>query len=111
VGGLAGAWILGEAIVIWRQVHKSHRLPVPGQLLGITGLFAALALIADASSSARPVITLLAWGIDLAGLLEVLPAGLLGDIQTAQSSEAAAEGEGNAVTAGGGQEGSGGQLA
>jgi hypothetical protein len=109
VGGLAGAWLLGEAIVIWRQVHKSRRLPVPGQLLGITGLFAALALVADASGSARPVVTLLAWGIDLAGLLEVLPAGLLGDIQAAQSSEATAEGEGAAT--GGGEEGSGGALA
>jgi hypothetical protein len=108
VGGLAGAWLLGEAIVIWRQVHKSRRLPVPGQLLGITGLFAAVALVADASGSARPVVTLLAWGIDLAGLLEVLPAGLLGDIQAAQSSEATAEGEGAAT--GGGEEGSGGAL-
>lgn len=96
MGGLAGAWLLGEAIVIWRQVHKSRRLPVPGQLLGTTGLFAALALIADASVAARPVVTWLAWGLDIAGLLNVLPAGLAGDISQAQSAEATAEGEGTA---------------
>jgi hypothetical protein len=100
VGGLAGAWILGEAIVIWRQVHISRQLPVPGQLVGITGLFAALALIADMSTAARPVVTLLAWGLDIAGLLNVLPAGLGGDITTAQNAEAAAEGESGAITAG-----------
>jgi hypothetical protein len=96
VGGLAAAWLLGEAIVVWREVHLSHRLPVPGQLLGVTGLFLVLGLIADSSAAARPVVTLLAWGLDIAGLLNVLPGGLYGQVQAAQNAEAAAQGEGTA---------------
>lgn len=106
MGGFAAAWILGEAIVIWREVHNSHRLPVPGQLLGVTGLFAALALIADTSPAARPVVTLLGWGLDVAGLLNVLPAGLSGQIGQAESSEAAAEGENTAIAGVAGNPGS-----
>jgi hypothetical protein len=102
VGGLAGAWLLGEAIVIWRETRRSHRMPVPGQLLGVTGLFIALALVADASVSARPVVTALAWGLDVAGILNVLPAGLMGQVTRAQQAEATAEGEGTAGTATGG---------
>jgi hypothetical protein len=55
-------------------------------------LFAGLALIADIAPQTRQVITLAAWGLDLAGLLKVLPAGLFGQVQTATAAEAAAQG-------------------
>lgn len=94
MGGLFAAWLGGEAIVIWREVHQSKHLPVPGALMGVTGLFAVLALLADVSPRARPVITLAAFGLDLAGLFQVLPGGLFGQVQQAQASEAQAQGEG-----------------
>jgi hypothetical protein len=87
MGGLGAAWLLGEAIVIWRQVHSSHKLPVPAQLIGVTGLFVVLALVADSAPAARPVVTMLGWGLDLAGLLNVLPAGLMGQISTAEAAQ------------------------
>jgi len=96
MGGLAGAWLAGVSIVAWRQVHQSGHLPVPAALLGVTGLFAALSLIADLSPAARPAVTLLGWGLDVAGLLNVLPAGLSGQISAAQSAESAASSGGGA---------------
>ena len=84
--GLAGAFVFAEALVIWRQVHRDHHMPVPGQLIAITGLFAAFALAADAVPPAAPVITAVAWGLDLAGLLNLWPAGLGGQVQTAAAS-------------------------
>lgn len=89
--GLVAAWIAGEAIVVWRLVHKDHRMPVPGALLGITGLFAGLMLIGEAIPAAVPLITAGAWGLDIAGLLNVLPAGLQGQIGQAQQAEAQAQ--------------------
>jgi hypothetical protein len=91
VGGLAGAWAAGVGIVAWREVRSHGHMPVPAALLGVTGLFAVLALIADASPRARPVVTLLGWGLDVAGLLNILPGGLFGQIKKAQSAELAAE--------------------
>ena len=89
--GLGAAWLAGIGIVAWREVHQSSHMPVPAALLGVTGLFVALSLIADISPQARPVVTLLGWGLDVAGFLQVLPAGLFGQVQAAQSAEAAAE--------------------
>lgn len=91
--GFAAAWILGVGIVIWREVHVSHRLPVPGQLIGVSALFVGLDLFAAAVPASRRAVTLLAWGLDVAGLLNILPGGLYGQIQQAQSAEAAAQGE------------------
>lgn len=90
--GLTAAWLAGTGIVAWREVHSSGgHLPVPGALIGVTGLFAVLALLADVSPRSRPVITLAAWGLDVAGFLHVLPAGLFGQIQTAAATNQAAE--------------------
>jgi hypothetical protein len=93
VGGLETAWLAGTAIVAWREVHRSHRLPVAGALIGVTALFAVLSVLAAAAPPAKPVIIAGAWGLNVAGLLQVLPAGLYGQVQQAQSAEAAAQGE------------------
>lgn len=90
MGGLAGAWLVGVGIVAWREVHQSGHMPVPAALLGVTGLFAALSLIGEIAPASRRVVTLVGWGLDLAGLMNVLPAGLFGQIQTAQATESAA---------------------
>lgn len=91
MGGLEGAWLVGVGIVAWREVNASGHMPVPAALLGVTGLFAALSLLADISPAARPVLTVAAWGLDVAGLFQILPAGLFGQVQKAQATEAAAE--------------------
>lgn len=91
--GFMAAWLLGEGIVIWREVAQTHKLPIPANLLGVTGLFAALALISDIAPQSRKAMIGLAFALDLAGLLHILPAGLFGQIQTAQTAEAAAEGQ------------------
>lgn len=85
--GLAAAWAVGEGIVIWRAVRRSKHLPVPGDLLGITVLFAVLGWVAEYQPLSGPV-TLVAWGLDIAGLLDILPKGLSGQIQKAQAAEA-----------------------
>lgn len=108
MGGLAGAWLAGEGIAIWRQVRSHHHLPVPGQLLAITGLFMGLALIGEAIPRSRTLVTALAWGLDVAGLLNLWPAGLGGQVQTAaaegtgQGSAGQAAGAGAAAGAAGG---------
>jgi uncharacterized membrane protein HdeD (DUF308 family) len=66
-------------------------MPVPGALLGVTLLFAGLALFADIVPASRTAVTWLGWGLDVAGLFQILPAGLFGQVQKAQASEAAAE--------------------
>jgi hypothetical protein len=70
VGGITLAWLIGEAIIITRQVNKQHHPPVPGALLGSSGLFALLAIIAE-YPPARPAMTLLAFGVDIAAWLEM----------------------------------------
>lgn len=70
--GIVAAWAVGLGIVTWRSVAKQHRPPMPGQYLGVSGLFVALALLAD-YPPATGLATALAWGVDLAALLQVLP--------------------------------------
>lgn len=91
--GLVAAWLAGEGIVIWRMVHKSHRIPVPGDLLGISLLFAGLALLSDLFPPATQMVTLTAWGLDIAAFFNILPAGFGGQLnEAAASSERAMAG-------------------
>lgn len=69
MGGITLAWLIGESIIVWRQVAKRHHPPVPGTLLASSGMFALLALVAE-YPPARSVATLTAFGLDLAAWLE-----------------------------------------
>lgn len=69
MAGITLAWLIGEGIIITRQVSKNHRPPVPGSLLASSGLFALLAIIAE-YPPARTAATLLAFGVDIAAWLE-----------------------------------------
>lgn len=91
---LAAAWLAGEGIVIWRMVHKDHRPPVPGALLGITALFLTLGLVAEVFPASAKFVGVAAWGLDVAAFLNALPAGLAGQISQAQAAESAAVGGG-----------------
>jgi hypothetical protein len=92
---LGMAWLAGEAIVIWRMVHKDHRPPVPGALLGISALFLVMALAADMVPKAAGLIALTAWGLDVAALMNALPAGLAGQLAQAGAASGQAEGVGS----------------
>lgn len=91
--GLVAAWAAGMAIVIWRQVHVHHHLPVPGTLVAISGLFAAGALVSDIWPATTPVITITFAGLDVAAFMNALPKGLSGQITTAEQSAATATGQ------------------
>lgn len=69
--GLVLAWLAGEGIITWRWV-KAGAPPTPGTLLAASGFFALLALLHE-FPPARTTATLLAVGIDVAALLQVLP--------------------------------------
>jgi hypothetical protein len=63
------AWLTGEGILVYRW-WKAGAPPPPGALLLSSGVFAGLALLAQ-SQQARMLATTLAWGYDLAILLQV----------------------------------------
>jgi hypothetical protein len=79
--GFVAAWLAGTGLLVWRQVHRDHRLPVPGQMVAVTGFFAGLALVADVVPASAGLVTMTAWGLDLAGLLNLWPQGLGGEVQ------------------------------
>jgi hypothetical protein len=91
-GGFMAAWLVGMGIVTWKEVRATGHMPVPGNMAGVTALFAVLGLMADAIPSAARTATLLAWGLDIAGLFNILPAGLFGQVQQAQAAEQQATG-------------------
>lgn len=90
---LFAAWLVGEGVAVWRITTRWHKPPAPAQLLGITGLFIGLALFADAVPNARRTVTLLAWGLDIAGVLSIWARGFGGQVTQAQTAEATAEGQ------------------
>jgi hypothetical protein len=88
--GILAAWLAGLGIVGWRIVHNEHRLPAPGVFIGITGLFLAGSLITEWVPKAESLVLATLVGLDVAALLNVLPAGLGGQITQAEQAQAAA---------------------
>jgi hypothetical protein len=105
---LVAAWLAGEAIVSWRSVHREHRVPAPGELLGITALFAAGALVADIWPASSTLIVVTLFGLDVAAFLNVLPQGLGGQIAQAEAAQGGSGTAGTSAAAAG--EGSGGRI-
>lgn len=79
--GIASAWIVGNGIIFWRSWKADSRLPVPGQLIAANAVFVILALLAEADR-VRFLATALAWGFDIAALLNVLPQIATGQTNT-----------------------------
>jgi hypothetical protein len=75
--GILLAWLAGMGIITWRGVRQYKRPVPPGQYLAASGLYGALALLAEFQPAAG-VATLLAWGFDLAIVLQVLPQQVAG---------------------------------
>lgn len=72
MGPFIAAWLVGEGIIVYRSVKRQKVPPGPGQLLLSSGLFVMLALLAEAQSARKLAITL-AWGFDLAALMNLFP--------------------------------------
>lgn len=64
------AWLTGEGIVFYRNWKAGGQLPVPGALAATTGLFAALAVLAEVGQL-RFACTAAAWGFDIAAFLNL----------------------------------------
>ncbi len=97
--GLVAAWAAGMGIVIWRMVHRDHQMPVPGALLGVSGLFAGLALISDVWPATTTLVTVTAVGLDVAAFMNV-PGAFWSQVTRATQTSAAAEGLGTGGTGG-----------
>lgn len=87
MGAFIGAWLLGEGIIVYRGWRSTKRPPVPGALLASSGLFLGLALLAE-SDRARPLAIALAYGFDLAALMNLWPPVTGGTGGHAQAAEA-----------------------
>jgi hypothetical protein len=64
------AWLVGEGIIIYRWV-KNGAPPTPGAILLPSGVYLALAIMAE-YQPARFAATALAWGFDAAVLLQIV---------------------------------------
>lgn len=95
--GIVLAWLVGEGILTYRSFKQDHRPPLPGQLLAASGIFIMLGLLAEAQQ-ARFLAGALAWGFDVAALMNVLPQAVSGATPKATSGTTQAPGT---VTAGG----------
>jgi hypothetical protein len=68
--GLFFAWALGEGIIVYRWV-KNGAPPTPGALALPAALYLGLAVIGE-YAPAKSTVTLFAWAVDLAILLQVV---------------------------------------
>lgn len=68
-------WLIGEGIIVYRTVKNFRSPPGPGALLLSSGVFVLLSLLADASPGARKLAVSLAWGFDIAALMNLWGTG------------------------------------
>lgn len=85
-GGILAAWLAGMGIVGWRLVHQEHRIPAPGAMLAITGLFVAGAMVAEWVPKSEPLVLATLVGLDVAAFLKVIPGGLGAQIAAADTA-------------------------
>ncbi|MFC8719763.1 hypothetical protein [Kitasatospora sp. NPDC057198] len=64
------AWLVGEGLIIYREVARENRPPLPADLISTSGLFVLLALLAEAYSG---LANTLAWGFVGAAFLNFWP--------------------------------------
>lgn len=76
------AWLGGMGLITWRGVKQYKKPVAPGQYLAASGVYAVLALVAEYQPAA-PIAALMAWGFDLAVLLQVMPSEIGGAKTTA----------------------------
>ncbi len=64
------AWLVGEGIIVYRNVKVNKCPPGPGQLLVTSGMYVMLALLAEVNQ-ARYLATALAWGFNTAAFMKL----------------------------------------
>lgn len=64
--GIILAWLVGEGLMIYNDVTRQKRPPLPAELISTSGLFVLLALLGE---KAPGLASTLAWGFDLAAFL------------------------------------------
>lgn len=79
--GILLAWVAGLGLITWRGIKKDHKPVSPGQYAAASGLYALLAMVSEYGPAA-PVAVLLAWGFDLAVMLQLTPEQVSGPKQT-----------------------------
>lgn len=77
MNGIVLAWAVGLGIMAVRQAQRYHQPPVPGRVLGASGVYAALALAAE-YQPARSAAVLAAWAFSVAVLFQAGPAAIVG---------------------------------
>jgi hypothetical protein len=84
VRGVVVAWLAALSIITYRSIRDDHMPPVPGRLLGASGLFGLLALLAEYPPAATTAVAL-AVGFDLAAAITpgAIPQGMGGTRGTA----------------------------
>lgn len=92
--GILLAWLVGIGVITWRGVAKYHKPVSPGQYMAASGVYVLLAVVAEWQPAAT-VATLMAWGFDLAVILQLTPEQVSGPKKTA----APAAGEGTSGNA------------
>lgn len=88
MGGFLIAALVGEGILMFRAYKQHQRLPLPAELLGVSGLFVILGIMAEWQPE---LATMLAVGLDLAALLNAWPTtgSVTGALQSTKPNETA----------------------
>lgn len=60
------AWLVGEGLMIYHDVQRNHRPPLPAELLSTSGLFVLLALLGEPYPQ---LASILSWGFVSAAFL------------------------------------------
>ncbi len=72
---LLSEWLIAEGIIVYKQVSKCHRPPMPGQLLASSGAFVILAFVGQANPDASKFAATLAFGLVAAAWLNLFSKG------------------------------------
>lgn len=91
--GILAAWLVGEAIIVYRGAVKEKRPPWPSELFLSTAVFVVLGILADTKSLSTAAVVA-GWGFDIAAWLRLF------DKQPAASTNTP-----SAATSGGGPAG------
>lgn len=68
MSSIIAAWLVGEGLIIYRQVAVQKKPPFPADLLATSGLFVLISFLAG---PAPQFAGLLAWGFDIASFMKI----------------------------------------
>lgn len=83
--GIIIAWVLGEAIVLYRGPFKEKRPPWPSELFYTSIVFVSLGFLAEIESAAT-IAVLLGFGWDIAAFMNLAPSLPVNKVKTTLGS-------------------------